>query len=202
MTLVPSNHRLKEHALAAVLDQLRLDPSAMETLWDAWRCPSGFLPFLAWSLSVDRWDDAADEVSQRLAIAQSPAYHRRKGSALSVDEAAASAGRVVSIFEWWQFSPERRRGTFEIQIPLGDEEDTEALAAAVIKIRSAVRAAKPKSRAFSLTLTKNIPVTIQPSVGLIPVSRVRLDTPPDTMDAFIGLSANISTVETITLGGI
>lgn len=149
MSLVPSNHRLKEHALAAVLEQLRLDPGAMETLWDAWRCPAAFLPYLAWSLSVDLWDDGWDEVRKRRAIAESPEYHRRKGTAQAVADAAAYTGRETTMLEWHHFVPERRRGTFVVQAHLSDNEAVMPVAEAKL-LKRLVRAAKPKSRAFAL----------------------------------------------------
>lgn len=145
--LVPSNHRHKERALAAALEPLRaIDPSAIETLWDAWRCPSDMLPFLAYALSVDFWDDAWDEVTKRQTIADSPDYHRRKGTRAAVEAAAASSGRVASIIEWFERIPEGRRGTTSIHI----EAPLDQVNAIIAKVKPRVYAAKPKSRAISI----------------------------------------------------
>ncbi|MBN8533837.1 MAG: phage tail protein I [Rhizobiales bacterium] len=146
-SLVPSNHRHRERALAAALEPLRaIDPAAIETLWDAWRCPADFLPVLAYALSVDFWDDAWDEIQKRQTIADSPDYHRRKGTRAAVEGAAVSAGLPASITEWWQRVPQGRRGTASIHI----EAPLDQVAAIIIKVRPRLYAAKPKSRAIFL----------------------------------------------------
>jgi phage tail P2-like protein len=146
-SLVPSNHRHKERALAAALEPLRaIDPAAIETLWDAWRCPEAMLPLLAYALSVDFWDDAWPEVQKRQTIADSPDYHRRKGTRFAVEVAALSSGHPASIAEWWERVPEGRRGTASVHI----EADLSEIASIIAAVRPRLYAAKPKSRAIYL----------------------------------------------------
>lgn len=145
--LVPSNHRPIEHALAEILKPIgTLDPTAIEAMWDAWRCPSAYLPFLAYALSVDYWDDGWDEIRKRKVIEQSPAYHRRKGSRLAIEEALATLGTGYDLTEWWEVSPPRRRGTARVMIPIS----VPAAFALVPVARRRVYAAKPKSRAVQI----------------------------------------------------
>lgn len=146
-SLVPSNHRHMERALAAALEPLRaIDSAAIETLWDAWRCPEAMLPVLAYALSVDFWDDAWSEVQKRQTIADSPDYHRRKGTRFAVEVAALSSGRLASITEWWERVPEGRRGTASVHI----EADLSEITAILAAVRPRLYAAKPKSRAIYL----------------------------------------------------
>lgn len=146
-TLVPANHRHKERALAAAQEPLRsIDPSAIEALWDAWRCPAAYLPFLAYALSVDFWDDDWPDPTKRQTIADSPDYHRRKGTRAAVESAAASSGRTASITEWFERIPEGRRGTASIHI----EAPLDQVGAVIATVKPRVYAAKPKSRAIFL----------------------------------------------------
>lgn len=202
--LVPSNHKPLEQALAQTLSPLEaINPVVIEHVWDAWRCPASMLPFLAYALSVDLWNDTWDEITKRRAIDESPAWHRRKGTRGAVEEALAAAfpGRAARVVEWHERWPEARRGTFELQIPLGDAEDLAALASTIEFARRLVREAKPKSRAFSIQLTREIDVALSPSVAMQADERVELFAPPDDVEASMALSAGLMTAETVSLGG-
>lgn len=76
----------------------------IHTLWDPWQCPEHLLPWLAWALSVDEWDEDWSEDQKRNVIAASISVHRDKGSLASVERALAAAGygtaRVVERFGW------------------------------------------------------------------------------------------------------
>lgn len=199
--LVPSNHTHRERALAAALEPLgAIDPSVIETLWNAWRCPSALLPFLAYALSVDLWDDAWDENRKRQAIADSPEYHRLKGTRHAVEMAVATLGRPAQLVEWHEVYPARRRGTFEIRVPTGSGEDLVPLLAAIERMRRLVMAAKPKSRAFGVTLTTTIDTTLAPSCGVYCIDRVELVAPPDEAETLITPSAGVISHEIVTLG--
>lgn len=157
VTLVPSNHRPMERALAAALGALAdADPASIEAMWNAWRCPAAFLPFLAWALSVDDWDDAWPEVTKRKVIAASPLYHRRKGTRLAVEQLLENTLRPFSLVEWFDQIPQGRRGTTRafIEAPLPD------VASVLREVRPRVMAAKPKSRAVFLGVGEAAEATI------------------------------------------
>lgn len=59
-------------------------PEVIASLWDAQRCPVAVLPWLAWALSVDEWDEAWPEARKRQAVLQSVQLHRRKGTPWAV----------------------------------------------------------------------------------------------------------------------
>lgn len=126
--------------LSAALDDV--DPDAIETLWDAWRCPAPLLPWLAWALSVDVWTDNWAEPVKRQAIADSPDYHRIKGTVQAVTSALALAGRPFELTEWFEQIPQGRRGTARVFV----ETPIEGVASIMAGIRPLVMAAKPKSR--------------------------------------------------------
>ncbi len=51
---------------AAALSEIQRVPVPLRTLWN-WRacCPVNLLPYLAWALSVDRWDEKWPEATKR-----------------------------------------------------------------------------------------------------------------------------------------
>lgn len=142
--LLPPNSTALEQELAqgsVTLD--RIDPAPITSIWNAWSCPAALLPWLAWALSVDHWDATWPEVRQRQTIADSPAYHRRKGTVAAVTQAVDLLDREVQITEWFDSVPAGRRGTATIQI----EAQPDEVAAVLRAVRPLVMAAKPKSRA-------------------------------------------------------
>lgn len=142
--LLPSNATVFEIELARLSGYLsEIDPSVIETIWDAWRCPAKLLPWLAWALSVDVWDDGWSEIVKRQAIADSPYYHRIKGTKRAVLSALALSSRPATITEWFQRTPIGRRGTATvfIECPLAD------IPAVTKSVKPFVLASKPKSRA-------------------------------------------------------
>lgn len=127
---------------------LDADPP-VDMVWDAWRCPSKYLPYLAWALSVDQWSDDWDEIAQRQAIADSPAWHRIKGTRAAVEQAIVRATDApATLTEWWETAPRGRRGTSSLHLSI---DDFSIAATTARRIQPMVMAAKPKSRPIIIT---------------------------------------------------
>lgn len=154
--LLPANATALERELTRQGARLSLlDPSAISALWDAAQCPAELLPHLAWALSVDAWDDEWPEATKRLAIAMSPEQHRLKGTLKAVANAASLFGCRVAIAEWHMTDPPGRRGTAHLTAYLVERSSPDApllTAPLFAKVRDAVLAAKPKSRAISFRM--------------------------------------------------
>jgi phage tail P2-like protein len=134
-------------ALAAALDAI--DTAAIETLWDAWACPSAVLPYLAAALSVDLWDDGWNEVRRRQAVADSPNWHRFKGTRAALRAAVELVCGRALIIEWFERAPRGRRGTAEVVAePVAGADALSTLADA----RRMTGLAKPKSRAVAVAV--------------------------------------------------
>lgn len=166
--LLPANATPLERALADV-DGTRLlaTPTAfMASLWDPATCPAHLLPYLAWALSVDVWNPDWSEATKRAVIAAAPAVHRRKGTRAAVEDAVAALGLVARFQEWWEATPNRRRGTFRVMVLATETVDengvvvTEALQR---DVRAMVRAAKPKSRVAEV----GVGVQMQGPIGVM-----------------------------------
>lgn len=141
----PPNASALERVLAD-LDFARLSSPSIGLIRDVvdpWRCPASLLPWLAWSMSVDLWDEAWSEVRKRQAIADNAAQQRRKGTRAAVEAALQLLERVFDITEWWETYPAGRRGTFSAFVELGETDSLKDLRTAA---RRLVAASKPKSR--------------------------------------------------------
>lgn len=92
--LLPPNSTQLERDLAASSDVDQL-PVELRTLWSAEHCPAAFLPYLAWTLSVDFWDMATTEAQQRALIAGAIAWHRKRGTPWAIKQALAAIGYPV-----------------------------------------------------------------------------------------------------------
>ena len=148
--LLPSNATAAERALADVegVSLLPMPAEVIATLWDPATCPAHLLPYLAWALSVDVWNPAWSEVTKRAVIASSPAVHRRKGTRAAVEDAVAALGLQARFSEWWEVTPNRRRGTFQVMVLAHDAPERGPVVTAELQrdVVAMVRAAKPKSR--------------------------------------------------------
>ena len=127
----------------------------IENLWTPARCPAKFLPYLAWALSVDVWDDDWDEATKRRVIESSIRVHRIKGTRGAVEEALAALDISTRITEWWEATPPARRGTFEvIGFVRGIMEGQPEVLSERVQNNAlkAVRTAKPKSRVLDFKI--------------------------------------------------
>ncbi len=95
-SLLPANSTELERALAEAMSLASLDPEAARALWNPATCPESHLPWLAWALSVDVWDDAWPTERKRATVAGSIAWHRKKGTPWAVEQALAGAGYTDS----------------------------------------------------------------------------------------------------------
>lgn len=90
-SLLPYNATAAERALEAA-GTVAVSMPIPDGLRDPWRCPAPFLPWLAWSLSVDEWDPNWSEDAKRSTIAASIEVHRRKGTVWAMRRALVAAG--------------------------------------------------------------------------------------------------------------
>ena len=68
-------------------------PSAVTGLWNAASCPERLLPYLAWAVSADEWDDKWSPEKKRAVIAEAPEIHRTKGTLAAVRRSLAALGQ-------------------------------------------------------------------------------------------------------------
>ena len=99
----------------------------IKDMWNPETCPETHLPWLAWALSVDVWDNTWSEAIKRSVIAKALQVHALKGTRGALDKALSAQGFGVAIREWWQTSPQGSPNTYTATLtvterPLNDKE--------------------------------------------------------------------------------
>ena len=163
------------------------NPEQIATIYDPARCPAALLPWLAFALSVDRWEDTWPEEIKRAVIAASPAIHRLKGTVASIRAALNVFGFRSAVVEWWMTEPPGEPGTFVVDVFVGQTltPDDEDLFSATNQRAAvgAVEATKPVTRSHSLRLGVGVAgyAYSAGSAGSMMVDRYRgnVDPPPD-----------------------
>ncbi|QLX87765.1 phage tail protein I [Klebsiella oxytoca] len=91
---------------------------ALRTLWTPTACPVDLLPYLAWALSVDRWDRDWPAERKIAAIQKSYWLHRRKGTRAAVRRVVEDMGFSATFAEWFDVGDEP--GTFRLEVDVNE----------------------------------------------------------------------------------
>lgn len=68
-------------------------PSIVASLWNADTCPPALLPYLAWAMSVDEWNDGWGIEKKRAVIKESRYIHQHKGTLSAIKRALTAIGQ-------------------------------------------------------------------------------------------------------------
>ena len=121
--LLPVGSSPLEVAAAAALAEIQRVPVPLRTLWNWRTCPVNLLPYLAWALSVDRWDETWPEATKRSVCASSFFVHQHKGTISAIRRVVEPFGFLIRVIEWWKTS--EPPGTFRLDIGVQDQGITE-----------------------------------------------------------------------------
>lgn len=91
-TLLPVSSSALEKRLSQTFAQISDIPVPIHLIWQAKNCPNELLSWLAWSLSVDEWDENWSDEQKRESILNSIYIHQTKGTLTSIRRVLASAG--------------------------------------------------------------------------------------------------------------
>lgn len=101
--LLPVGSSALEVAAAAAAAQITRVPVPLRTLWNPDECPAELLPYLAWALSVDRWDSTWPIATKRSVISSAFFLHQHKGTISALRRMIEPLGSLKAVHEWWQF---------------------------------------------------------------------------------------------------
>ncbi|WP_338463863.1 phage tail protein I [Franconibacter daqui] len=151
--LLPVGSSALEVAAAQAAAEINRVPVPLRTLWNWRTCPVNLLPYLAWALSVDRWDSGWPEATKRSVIASSFFVHQHKGTISALRRVVEPLGYLIEVREWWQLNEEP--GTFRLVVGVLDSGITEEM---YQELERLIEDAKPASRhltglAISLSTT-------------------------------------------------
>ncbi|CAH3362592.1 TPA: phage tail protein I [Klebsiella pneumoniae] len=140
-SLLPPGSSALERKLAQACSGISDLNVPLRDLWNPWKCPVKFLPYLAWAFSVDRWEESWSEEEKRREVSEAFWSHQRKGTAAAIRRVVERLGYSMSIEEWWQVADPA--GTFRMDIDLNDVGITETM---VRELERLIGDAKPASR--------------------------------------------------------
>lgn len=99
INLLPPNASALERAIAATGAGIDTLPVAVRDTWNPATCPTALLPWLAWALAVDEWDEAWSEAVKRTVIADAIEVHRHRGTVWSLKKSLAPLGMTIDIID-------------------------------------------------------------------------------------------------------
>ena len=105
--------------------------------------PVQLLPWLAWTWSVDRWDNKWSEAVKRSAIRSAFYVHAHKGTIGALRRVVEPLGYLIDVIEWWQTTPKGVPGTFALKVGVLDTGITEEM---YLELERLIDDAKPVSR--------------------------------------------------------
>ncbi|ANK19646.1 phage tail protein I [Klebsiella pneumoniae] len=114
---------------------------ALRTLWTPTASPVDLLPYLAWALSVDRWDKDWPAERKIAAIQRSYWLHRRKGTRGAVRRVVEDMGFSATFIEWFDIGD--APGTFRLEV---DVNEIGLTPRALTELERLINDAKPVSR--------------------------------------------------------
>ncbi|HHL3553596.1 TPA: phage tail protein I [Klebsiella pneumoniae] len=151
-SLLPPGSSALERRLAQACSGISDLNVPLRDLWNPWKCPAKFLPYLAWAFSVDRWEETWTETAKRQAVSDAFWIHQRKGTVAAVKRVIEGLGYSMTLEEWWEVADPA--GTFRLEIDLNEIGITEPM---IYELERIIGGAKPVSRHISqLTLSANI----------------------------------------------
>ncbi|UYU32459.1 phage tail protein I [Siccibacter colletis] len=139
--LLPPGTSTLEVAAARAAAEIARVPVLLRTLWSPESCPTRLLPYLAWTLSVDRWDENWPEATKRSVIASAFYIHKHKGTISALRRVVEPLGFLIQIREWWQ--TDEQPGTFRLVVGVQENGITEAM---FQELERLINDAKPASR--------------------------------------------------------
>ncbi|EKQ8002001.1 phage tail protein I [Raoultella ornithinolytica] len=117
-SLLPPGSSALERRLAQACSGISDLNVPLRDLWNPWKCPAKFLPYLAWAFSVDSWDENWSEAEKRSVIGEAFWLHQRKGTVAALRRVIEKMGYSLSITEWWDVADPA--GTFRLETDVND----------------------------------------------------------------------------------
>ncbi|KMT53575.1 phage tail protein I [Pseudomonas fildesensis] len=140
-SLLPLNSTQLERAIEAAFAEKTEIP--LRTLYNPDTCPVQLLPWLAWTWSVDRWDNRWSEAIKRSAIRSAFYVHAHKGTIGALRRVVEPLGYLIDVIEWFQTTPKGVPGTFALKVGVLDTGITEEM---YLELERLIDDAKPVSR--------------------------------------------------------
>lgn len=182
----------------------RANPQIIRDIHDPWKCPLEFLPWLAYALSVDVWNDKWPEVTKRTICANAEQIHEHKGTHGGMVDALALLGIRADVVYWHQMQPEGEPGTMNLTLWVSQNiiPDAEVILGSELirdvkrQIESNKRASLHYSFRIGMELTTQVATAASAHFATAmdaKIANTRIDIQPQNIGVGLGCLANFST---------
>jgi phage tail P2-like protein len=120
--LLPHNASMLMRSLAELLTS-PAQTHILTHIWHPQDCPAELLPWLAWALSVDDWNDAWSEHTKRQIIDDAFVVHQYKATPFALKTALDSLNIETDIREWWH-QKDAQPGTIVVNAMVNENLDS------------------------------------------------------------------------------
>jgi phage tail P2-like protein len=117
-TILPPNATAQETALELATARIAAVDNPLRSLWNPATCPEALLPYLAWSMSVDEWNDTWTLERRRAVVAAAYQVHAVKGTVGALKTALNAIDFTTVLSEWFDQNPIGNPYTFNIAIDI------------------------------------------------------------------------------------
>lgn len=123
--LLPPNATLLEKAvLCAVLKQYaKLPLNLKRSLWSSTTCPVELLPWLAWTVGLEEWNNNWSESIKRAQVRDAIIVAKKRGTLGAIKRSLNNYGVTVAVKPWFEYTPKKEPYTFDVTVVI-DEHTT------------------------------------------------------------------------------
>ncbi len=162
--LLPAN----ASQLITALTELLTYPDNTQLLHDIWqpnKCPSALLPWLAWSLSVDNWNDAWTEHTKRQVLNDAFEVHRYKATPYALKKALDSLNIRTDIQEWWH-TADAQRGTVIVNALVNENLDAQEEGLLTKKMLTQIKRIVETVKRASIHVEVQLGIALEEQIGM------------------------------------
>ncbi|ENN6810711.1 phage tail protein I [Vibrio fluvialis] len=196
--LPPSASKMERVMEQVFWEELALIERDIHNFYDPYQCRVDLLPYLAWEMSVDYWDENWSEQTKRDVIAASNPIHTTKGTRYALDKSIESIrDDGLSVTEWFDDEANLAPGFFRVNLEARNSDIDENT---VPQIYTAVNNAKnTRSHLESISITSQIQNPI--NIGVLSRMGLAIRSGPWRTENIVS-SVNVEHVSFVRLGMI
>lgn len=196
--LPPSASKMERVMEQVFWEELALIERDIRNFYDPSQCRIDLLPYLAWEMSVDYWDENWSEQTKRDVIAASNPIHTTKGTRHALDKSIESIrDDGLSVTEWFDDEANLAPGFFRVNLEARNSDIDENT---VPQIHTAVNNAKnTRSHLKSVSITSQIQNPI--NIGVLSRMGLAIRSGPWRTENIVS-SVNVEHVSFVRLGMI
>jgi len=159
--LPPSASKMERVMEQVFWEEIVLIERDIQNFYDPYACRADLLPYLAWEMSVDYWDENWSEQTKRDVIAASNPIHTKKGTRYALDKSIESIrDDGLSVTEWFEDTDNLAPGYFRVNLEARNSDIDENTVPQIYKAVKNAKNTRSHLESISVTSQINNPVNI------------------------------------------